>query len=81
MLVFSDSYQEKDTIPYDLLNISILKRRSYLLRDRWSKLALLHRAKERKPPSLSNQPSVYTFPPEGGVVWNLPYCINMNKIG
>ena len=39
MLAFSDSYQEKDNIPYDLLNISILKRRIYLLSDRWSKLA------------------------------------------
>ena len=24
-------------------------------------------------PKLSNQPSVYTFPPVGGVVWNVPY--------
>ena len=40
---------------------------------RWPKLVKLHRAKERQPPSLSNQTSVYTLSPEGGVVWNLPY--------
>ena len=37
----------------------------------WSKLAKIHRVKERKSPSLSNQPNVYTFSPEGGVVWNV----------
>ena len=31
------------------------------------------RAKERQPPSLSNQTSFYTLSPEGGVGWNLPY--------
>ena len=41
---------------------------------RWPKLVKLHRAKERQPPSLSNQTSVYTLSPEGGVVWDLPYC-------
>ena len=42
---------------------------------RWPKLDKLHRAKERHTPSLSNQTSVYTLLPEGGVVWNLPYSI------
>ena len=36
-------------------------------------MAKLHRAKERQPPSLPYQTSVYTLSPEGGVVWNLPY--------
>ena len=36
-------------------------------------MASLYGPKERKAPSLSNQPSVYTFYPEGGVDWNVPY--------
>ena len=40
---------------------------------RYSKLAFLHRVKERKTPSLSAQASFAPFFPEGGVVWKIPY--------
>ena len=41
---------------------------------RGSKLALLHRVKERTSLSLSAQASGYTLFPEGGVVLKIPYC-------
>ena len=39
----------------------------------WSKLALLHRVKDRKLLSLSDYASGSTLFPEGGVVWKIPY--------
>ena len=35
--------------------------------------------KREKKTSLSNQFSVYTFSPEGGVVWNVPYWQSLAK--
>ena len=51
----SDLYQEKEDNPYSFVLFHIIARPSYLTRCRGSKLALLHRVKERKTPSLSTQ--------------------------
>ena len=42
-----------------------------------SKLTKCHWAKEKKKTSLSNQTSVYALSPEGGVVWNVPYHLEL----
>ena len=70
--ILSDLHQEKENDPYIFLNILNFVSNAIL----WKlQMAKLHRAKERHAPSLSNQTSVYTSSPEGGVVWNLPYYV------
>ena len=70
LVALIDSHKEKENDPYIFLRI--LYRMLYFGNYRWQKLAKIHKAKERHTPSLSNQTSVYTIFPEGGVVWNLP---------
>ena len=57
----SDLYQEKEDNPYIFFLFYIFPRPSYLTSCRGSKLALLHRVKERKTPSLSAQASFAPF--------------------
>ena len=73
LVALSNLHWEKENELYIFLTYWILYRTLYFRNYRWAKLAKLHRAKERHTPSLSNQTSVYTLSPEGGVVWNLPY--------
>ena len=57
----SDLYQEKEDHPYSFVLFHTFSRPSYLTRCRGSKLALLHRVKKRKTPSLSAQASFAPF--------------------
>ena len=57
----SDLCQEKEDNPYNFFLFYIFSRPSYLIRCRGSKLAFLHRVKERKTLSLSAQASFATF--------------------
>ena len=57
----SDLYQEKEDNPYNFFLFYIFSRPLYLILCRGSKLALLHRVKERKTPSLSAQSSFAPF--------------------
>ena len=75
LVALCDSYQEKENDQYIFLTYWILYRKLYFGNYRWPKLTKLHRTKERHTPSLSNQTSVYTLLPEGGVVWNLRYYL------
>ena len=65
-------HQEKVKISFFFLRVQVFCRDCYLVNDRYSKLAFLHRVKEWKTPSLSTQASFAPFP-EGGVVWKIPY--------
>ena len=72
----NDSHQEQLNVLKHLILFKFIKE-SYMIvyfeRKSRPKMASLYGPKERKAPSLSNQPSVYTFYPEGGVDWNVPY--------
>ena len=57
----SDLYQEKEDNLYIFFLFHTFSRPSYLTHCRGSKLALLHRVKERKTPSLSAQASFMPF--------------------
>ena len=57
----SHLYQEKEGNPYILFLFHIFSRLSYLTLSRESKLALSHKVKERKTPSLSAQASFAPF--------------------
>ena len=54
---------------------NVFPKTSYLINCKGSKLALLHRVKERKSLSLSDLASGYTLFPEGGVVWKIPFSL------
>ena len=69
----SDLYQEKEDNPYIFFLFHIFSRSSYVTHCRGSKLALLHRVKERKTPSLSAQAS---FAPFSLKVENLLFQLN-----
>ena len=57
-----DLYQEKEDNLFIFFLFHIFSRPSYSTCCRGSKLALLHRVKERKTPSLSAQPVLHPFP-------------------
>ena len=57
----SDIYQDKEEDPYFFFLCHIFARPSYLTHCRSLKLALLHRIKERKTPSLSAQATFAPF--------------------
>ena len=57
----SDLYQVKEDHPYSFVLFHTFSRPSYLTHCRGSKLALLHRVKERKAPSLSALASFAPF--------------------
>ena len=63
-MTISDSHQEKGNVPFLLFILTCLWRTIYFGS---------YVAKVGKTPSVSDQSSVYTCFPEGGVVWNLPY--------
>ena len=65
--------RKKKTIHTFFILFHIFSRPSYLTHCRGSKLAFLHRVKERKTPSLSAQASFAPFSLYG-VVWKIPYC-------
>ena len=60
-LPLSDLYQEKENNPYILFLFHTISGPSYLSHCRGSKLALLHRVKERETPSLSTLASFAPF--------------------
>ena len=70
----SDLYQEKEDNPYSFVLFHTFSRPSYLTRCKGSKLALLHRVKERKTSSLSTQASFAPFSLK--VAWSGKSLIN-----
>ena len=68
-----DLYEGKEDNPYILFLFQIFSMPSFFTRYRGSKLALLHRVKERKTPSLSAQASFAPFSLK--VAWSGKYFI------
>ena len=70
--------RKKEDNPYILFLFHILSRPSYLTRCRGSKLALLHRVKERNTPSLSAQASFAPFSLK--VAWSGPLFLHCSMV-
>ena len=75
----SDLYQEKEDHPYSFVLFHTFSKPSYLTHCRSSNLALLHRVKERKTPSLSAQASFAPFSLK--VAWSGKALIEQDRTG